>query len=95
MAAYLIVDLKIKDPAAWEAYKSAVSAVIHKHGGEYLIRGGALQVLEGDWQPNRVVVLRFPDGQALDAFWTDPEYLPLKELRHRVAHSNIVRVEGV
>ncbi len=95
MAAYLIVDLKITDPIAWEAYKAAVPAVIHKHGGEYLIRGGALQVLEGEWQPNRVVVLRFPDGRALDAFWSDPEYLPLKELRHRVAHSNIVRVEGV
>ena len=95
MAAYLIVDLTITDPAAWESYKAAVPAVIHKHGGEYLIRGGALAVLEGDWQPKRVVVLRFPDGPALDAFWTDPEYQPLKELRHRVAHSNIVRVEGV
>ena len=95
MAVYLIVDLTITDPVAWENYKAAVPAVIHKHGGEYLIRGGALEVLEGDWRPKRVVVLRFPDGQALDTFWADPDYQPLKELRRRAAHSNIVRVEGV
>ena len=63
--------------------------------GEYLVRGGAFEVLEGDWQPTRLVLLRFPDMQSGKAFVNDPEYQPLKALRHRVAKTNMVAVAGV
>jgi uncharacterized protein (DUF1330 family) len=95
MPAYLIVDLEITDPAAFADYRAAVSAVIHKHGGEYLVRGGATRVLEGDWEPQRLVVVRFPNQLALNAFWDDPEYQPLKELRQRAARAKVVAVEGL
>jgi uncharacterized protein (DUF1330 family) len=94
MPAYLIVDLEITDPAAFAAYRAGVSAVVHKNGGEYLVRGGATRVLEGEWEPQRLVVVRFPNQLALNAFWDDPEYQPLKELRWRAARSNVVAVDG-
>jgi uncharacterized protein (DUF1330 family) len=95
MPAYLIVDLEIIDPGAWASYRSAVTAVVQKHGGEYLVRGGATRVIEGDWDPQRIVVVRFPNQVALNAFWDDPEYQPLKELRQRAARAKIIAVEGV
>ena len=95
MAVYMIVDADVKDPSAYERYKAEVPALIRKHGGEYLVRGGAFEVLEGDWQPSRLVLLRFPDTQSVKAFFNDPEYQPLKTLRQRVAKTNIVVVAGV
>jgi len=95
MPAYLIVDLEITDPAAWASYRSAVTAVVQNHGGEYVVRGGATIVLEGDWETQRLVVIRFPNQVALNAFWDDPEYQPLKELRQRAARAKVIAVEGV
>jgi uncharacterized protein (DUF1330 family) len=95
MAVYLIVDVDAKDPSALEQYRAEVPAFIRKHGGEYLVRGGAFEVLEGDWQPTRLVLFRFPDLQSVKAFVNDPEYQPLKALRHRVAKTSMVAVAGV
>ena len=95
MAVYVIVNVEVKDPAAYERYRAGVPALIAKHGGEYLVRGGKPEVLEGSWNLSRVALLRFPDRAAAMAFMEDPEYRPLKELRHRVANTDIVAVEGV
>ncbi|MBI3016220.1 MAG: DUF1330 domain-containing protein [Candidatus Tectomicrobia bacterium] len=95
MAVYMIVDIDVKDPSAYERYKAEVPALIRNHGGEYLARGGNCQVLEGDWRPSRLVLSRFPDKESVRAFFSDPEYQPLKELRHRVAKTDIVVVEGL
>ncbi len=95
MAVYMIVDVDIKDPSAYERYKAEVPALLRKHGAEYLVRGEAFEVLEGDWRPTRLVLLRFPDTQSVEAFFSDPEYQPLKALRHRVAKTNMVVVAGV
>ena len=84
----------MKDPA-YERYKAEVPALIRKHGGEYLVRGGSFEVLEGDWRPSRLVLFRFPDLESVKAFFNDPEYQPLKELRLRVAKADIVAVEGL
>ncbi len=94
MAVYMIVDLTVKDPSAYEEYTSKVPALSRKYGGEYLVRGGNYQVLEGEWSPGRLVVSRFPDKESVEAFFNDPEYQPLKQLRHRIAKSNIIVVEG-
>jgi uncharacterized protein (DUF1330 family) len=95
MAVYLIVDVDVKNPSVFEKYKTEVPALIRKHGGEYLVRGGNYRVLEGDWQPSRLILFRFPDKESVDAFFSDPEYQPLKELRRHVAKTNMVVVEGV
>ena len=95
MATYLIVDIEVMDPVGWEEYKAGVPALIRKHGGEYLIRGGACEVMEGSWKPNRVVVLRFPDRKSAEGFMNDPDYQPLKAIRQRVARTDMIVVEGV
>ena len=95
MAVYVIVNINIRDLAAYDAYKTGVPSMVRKHGGEYLARGGATEVLEGDWTPSRIALLKFPDLAAVKAFLGDPEYQPLKALRHSIAHTQIVAVEGV
>jgi uncharacterized protein (DUF1330 family) len=94
MSAYLIVNADVKDDTDYKEYRAKVPAVIRKHGGEYLVRGGNFIVLEGDWKPSRLVILRFPDIAAVQNLFNDPEYLALKALRQRVTESEIVAVEG-
>ena len=94
MAVYVIVDLEVKDPAAFASYKTAVPPIVGKHGGEYLARGGATEVIEGEWRPGRLVVFRFPDRRAVHAFFDDPEYRPLKKMRQRASSADIVMVDG-
>ncbi len=94
MSAYLIVNVEVKDPAVYEEYKTKVPSLIRKHGGEYLVRGGKFAILEGNWKPTRLVLLRFPDMASAEAFFLDPEYQPLKALRHGVSNAEIVAVEG-
>ena len=95
MAGYLLVGLEATDPSAYEEYKAQVPALIAAHGGRYLVRGGAVEVLEGTWEPKRAVVLEFPDMASLKAFWQDPAYLPLRAVRECAATSNLVAVEGI
>jgi uncharacterized protein (DUF1330 family) len=95
MAAYLFVNIEVRDLDAYAEYRSGVSAVIYKHGGEYLARGGAAEVIEGDWTPSRVVLIKFPDMGALKSFLSDPDYQPLKDLRLRAAQSQMLAVEGL
>lgn len=95
MPAYMIVSLNVRDAAAYEKYKAEVPALIRRHGGEYLVRGGAHEVLEGAWNPGRLVLFRFPDKKAVHAFMNDPDYQPLKKLRQQVADTDSVVVEGL
>lgn len=95
MSAYMIVSQNLKDPAAYEAYKAAVPAIVKRHGGEYLVRGGAHEVLEGTWDPKRLVLFRFPDKASVHAFLNDPEYAPFKKLRQQIADTDVVVVDGV
>jgi uncharacterized protein (DUF1330 family) len=95
MAAYLIGDVKLKDVEAYKPYQAGVPEIIRKHGGEYLVRGGSYEVKEGAWKPVRIVVIQFPDWVAAQAFLDDPEYQPMKAIRHRVAQTDLVLVDGV
>ena len=74
MAAYLIADLEITDDRGFEEYRRRVPAVIAAHGGRYLVRGGATEVLEGTFTPHRTVIVEFPSMAALRAFYASPEY---------------------
>ena len=95
MSAYLIVNVDVHDTEAYEEYKKGVTPLVSKHGGEYLVRGGDHEIIEGNWNPVRLVLFRFPDRAAIRALFDDPEYQPLKELRHRIATTDVVAVEGV
>jgi uncharacterized protein (DUF1330 family) len=95
MAAYLIADIEITEPVGYEEYRRRVPAIIAAHGGRYLARGGATEVLEGTWQPRRSAIIEFPSLASLKAFWDSPEYQPLRAIRERSARSNLVVIEGL
>ncbi len=95
MSAYLVVDIRIHDQVQYREYVKRVPRLVEKHGGDYLIRGGNPVILEGSWQPERLVVLRFPDTQSARAFLDDPGYVPVKAIRHQAAETNLVLAEGI
>ena len=95
MAAYLIADIDVADAAAYEEYKKEVPATEAPFGGRYLGRGGATQVLEGDWEPHRLVIIEFPDMQALLSWYQSPDYQRLKKIRERCARTRIIALEGL
>jgi uncharacterized protein (DUF1330 family) len=94
--AYLIVESQITDPEAFKAYMAAAPAIAKAFGGEYLARGGKMAVLEGDWAPPRLTVLRYPSFEQAQAMYNSPEYVHARSLRHgATACFNMVLVEGV
>ncbi|HVF99522.1 MAG TPA: DUF1330 domain-containing protein [Chloroflexia bacterium] len=95
MVAYVIVDIDVTDPEGYEAYKAPAAANVLASGGRYRVRGGKTEVLEGDWQPNRLVVLEFDSMEQVKAWWNSEEYAPLKDVRHRTTNSRMIVVEGV
>lgn len=95
MSAYLIAEVEVTDPAGFADYSRDVAATVTARGGRYLVRGGAASLLEGERPPKRVVVIEFPDADALNAWYRSPEYAPLIALRQRTARARLIAVEGV
>ena len=94
--AYLIVEMHITDPEAYKAYMVAAPAAVKAAGGEYLVRGGRHETLEGDWQPHRVAMLRFPSFQQAKAFYDGQLYTAARAKRKGTTeYFNMVLVEGV
>jgi len=95
MAAYIVVDCDVTDPVRYEQYKRLAPAAIARYGGRYLVRGGEMAVLEGNWRPNRVVVLEFPTVERARAFYESPEYIEARTARKGAAQMNMIVVAGV
>ena len=95
MAAYVIVEIDIVDPAGYEEYKKLAGATVEKYGGKYIVRGGAVETLEGDWDPKRIVVLQFESMQRAKEWLNCEEYREPRKMRHRTARTRMVVVEGV
>jgi uncharacterized protein (DUF1330 family) len=95
MPAYLIVETDIHDPLQYEQYKAASPAAVAAGGGRFVVRGGELAVLEGDWEPTRLVVLEFEDLEAAKRFYASDEYQAAKRLREGAANLRMVAVQGV
>jgi uncharacterized protein (DUF1330 family) len=93
--AYIVVETDIQDAEQYELYKQATPAAVAAAGGRFIARGGELAVLEGDWQPKRLVLLQFPDLDAAKRFYDSPQYQEAKRLRKGAAGFNMVAVEGV
>ncbi len=94
MPAYMIVQLKVTDPDKFAGYRSAVPAVVEAFGGRYLVRGGAVEVLEGSHDGRRVVVFEFPSVEAIKRFWNSPEYARVKPLRENAAEVDAWIIPG-
>jgi uncharacterized protein (DUF1330 family) len=94
MSAYIIANVRVTDPAQYEQYKKFSTLAMQAHGAEVCVRGGAVQVLEGDWQPDRMVVLKFPSVEKARAFYDSPEYAKARDARAGAAIMRMVLVEG-
>jgi len=94
MPAYWIGEHAITDEALFADYLRQAVPLIERFGGRYLTRAGSHDVLEGDWRPNRVAVIAFPDMAALQAFYRSPEYQPLLALRRQAATDVITAIDG-
>jgi uncharacterized protein (DUF1330 family) len=94
MVAYLINDMEVEDPELLEEYKKLSPATVAQYGGRFLARGGRLEVIEGTWQPKRLVILEFPSIEQAQAWVNSPEYAPARRLRQQASRSNIIVVEG-
>ena len=94
MSAYVIVDVDVKDPEAYEEYRRQTPPTVAAYEGRFLVRGGATEVLEGDWVPNRVIVVEFPSLARAKEWIVSPEYSAIKVIRHRNATTNMIVVEG-
>ena len=94
MAAYVVAEVDITDPVAYEEYRKLVPATIARYGGKYLVRGGAVDVKEGGWQPKRLVVLEFASMDQAQKWYHSPEYAPALALRANAARSKVLLVEG-
>ena len=94
MKAYLVLDLVIHDFAGFTPYIAGVPAFIAKHSGKYIVRGVEPTIVEGDWKPERVVVIEFPDRRNAEAFLADDDLRNLFEIRHATTTSKLILVEG-
>lgn len=94
MSAYLILDIAIHDFSAFQQYIREIPKFIEKHLGRYIVQGEAPTVMEGDWSPERVVVIEFPGRNNAQDFLRDPEAQSLFELRHKTTTSKLVLVDG-
>lgn len=95
MAAYVILDIEVKDTSGYEEYKKKGAPTILAYGGKPMARGGKTEVLEGNWQPKRMVILEFKTMEDAKKWWNSPEYNEAKKLRHASADTNVVFVEGL
>jgi uncharacterized protein (DUF1330 family) len=95
MAGYIIVDVRVNDPEAYEQYKAAVPATLAAYGGKFVVRGGRAETLEGDWEPNRIVVVEFESVEKAKAWWSSQEYAAPKQLRQSASVTRMIVVEGL
>ncbi|HEX3458075.1 MAG TPA: DUF1330 domain-containing protein [Candidatus Baltobacteraceae bacterium] len=94
MPAYVIVNVDTKHPQEYETYKAMAQKTVAQYGGRYLARGGEMKVMEGSWEPTRIVILEFPSYEKAHEWWHSVEYAPAKELRQRLSATDLLIVEG-
>jgi uncharacterized protein (DUF1330 family) len=95
MAAYAVANIQITDPERYPEYRDRVAETVARYGGKYLVRGGKVDVLEGAWEPQRLVIIEFESVERCYEWYNSLEYAPLNRLRHEVAETNLVIVAGL
>lgn len=95
MAAYVVVNVDVKDPVRYKDYIGMSPVSIGQYGGRFIARGGAVEVMEGDWTPKRMVILEFPSMERAKAWWASAEYAEAKALRQATAETQLVITEGL
>ena len=94
MSAYIIVEVTIHDPETYKDYMQLTPAAIAAYDGKFIVRGGKTESLEGDWNPQRIVVLEFPSVERAKQWWNSEEYAPAKKIRQATSSTKMIVVEG-
>lgn len=94
MPAYAIVRVEVTDPEQYEKYKLLTPAAAAAYGGKFIVRGGPSEVLEGDEETRRIVVIEFPDMDSARSFYDSPAYVEAREVRKGAADMQLIVVEG-
>jgi len=95
MPAYIIAEVSIHNPLEYEDYKKLTPKSLEPYSGKFIVRGGKSETLEGDWNPERIVVIEFPDTAKANAWWNSEGYAPAKALRQRTSYTKMILVPGV
>jgi uncharacterized protein (DUF1330 family) len=95
MSALIIVEVEVLDKERYETYKGMVPPSLAAYGGKFLVRGGEVETLEGEWSPKRLVVVEFPSMAQAKAWWGSEEYSEAKALRQATAHTKMILAEGI
>lgn len=96
MPAYLLVEAKVSDAAAYEEYKKLAQLAVAEHGGRYLARGGQIEMLEGVWsKPERLVIIEFDSLEQAKKFYDSPTYREARAARKDAADVNMLIVDGI
>ncbi len=95
MAAYVVVEINITDPVGYEEYRKLGPPTVAAYGGKFVVRGGKVEVLEGEWNPKRLVMLEFESAERAKKWWSSQEYSIPKEIRQKTSLTNMIFVEGV
>ena len=94
MKGYILAQVDVHDPEAYEGYRSRTAAVIEQYGGRFIVRGGRVEALEGEVRRNRLVILEFPSLDMARTFYESPEYQAILPLRTRASEADFLLVEG-
>ena len=94
MPGYVVVNTIVSDPEQYARYRELAGQAVERHGGRYLARGGEMSVLEGDWQPERLVILEFDSLEAAQAWYESEEYAAARDARAGAATMHMVAVAG-
>ena len=94
MSAYIIVQVEVTDAEIYETYRKQVPSTLEAFGGEFIVRGGNMEVLEGDWPMPRCVVLRVPDMEKARAWHASDAYAGPKAIRQTASRANSIVIEG-
>lgn len=95
MAAFIVVEVEVQDKDRYEDYKKMVPPSLAAYGGRFLVRGGTVETLEGDWSPKRLVIVEFPSKEQAKAWWGSEGYAEAKALRQATAHTKMIVADGV
>jgi uncharacterized protein (DUF1330 family) len=95
MAAYFIVDIKVEDAELYGEYRKLVGPTLERYGGKFLVRGGTIETIEGDWQPQRLVLLEFEDIEQFKRWYFSPEYTQARNMRFQASTAQAILVQGI
>ncbi len=92
MSAYLLANVDVSNPEAYREYVRQNTAIVQQYGGKFVVRGGKIEMLEGEWETHRVVLIEFPDGEALRAWYNSPEYQAIRPIRLENTRSGVLAI---